>query len=84
MTPIPQEPSSKKEYWQNELDSLGVDTTKRPSELNDKDELEALADVIKQVYHQDYKTAYDYNNSSSSSSSSSDQTDRSKCQYTDA
>ncbi len=67
MTPISQQPfwkedhaPYKKEYWQNELESLGVDT-KRPNDLNDKVELEALAEGIKQVYYQDYKTAYGSN-----------------------
>ncbi len=44
-------------YWQNELKSLGIES-KRRSKLNDKEELQALADTIKQVYYQDYKTAY--------------------------
>jgi hypothetical protein len=46
---------------QVELDSLGIDC-KRKNELNDKEELEALATAIKEVYFQDYKTAYDDNN----------------------
>jgi hypothetical protein len=29
------------------------------NEFNDKQELEALASAIKEVYFQDYKTAYD-------------------------
>jgi hypothetical protein len=44
-------------WWHNELQSLGIEP-KRKSELNDKEELEALADTIKQVYYQDYKAAY--------------------------
>ena len=44
-------------YWQNELRSLGIES-KRKNQLNDKEELQALADSIKQVYYQDYKTAY--------------------------
>jgi hypothetical protein len=36
---------------QNKLRSLDID-------CNDKDELEALANAIKEVYFQDYKTAY--------------------------
>lgn len=44
-------------YWQNELRSLGIES-KRRSKLNDKEELQALADTIKQAYYQDYKTAY--------------------------
>jgi hypothetical protein len=47
----------KKEYWQNELRSLGIEP-KRQNDLNDKAELEALAESIKAVYYQDYKTAY--------------------------
>jgi hypothetical protein len=45
-------------YLQSELSSLGVDC-KRKNELNDKQELEGLATAIKEVYFQDYKTAYD-------------------------
>jgi hypothetical protein len=45
-------------YWQNELDSLGIEP-KRKTELNDdKEELEKLADIIKQAMFQDYKVAY--------------------------
>jgi hypothetical protein len=54
------ERTEKKDYWQNELDSLGIET-KRTNDLNDNDELAALADNIKQVYYQEYKTAYDEN-----------------------
>jgi hypothetical protein len=50
----------KKEYWQNELKSLGIEPS-RQNELNDKEELQALAEIIKQVYFQDYKTAYSGN-----------------------
>jgi hypothetical protein len=46
-------------YLQNELSSFGIDC-KRRNEFNDKDELEALATAIKEVYFQDYKTAYDH------------------------
>lgn len=44
-------------YLQAELKSLGIQP-KRTNELNDKGELEALANTIKEVYYQDYKTAY--------------------------
>ena len=44
-------------YLQSELSSLGIDC-KRKNELNDKEELEGLATAIKEVYFQDYKTAY--------------------------
>jgi hypothetical protein len=61
MTPIAEalkkEHTDKKDYWQNELNSLGVEP-RRQDELNDKEELEALAEIIKEVYYQDYKTAY--------------------------
>ena len=49
---------AKKGYWQNELDSLGIEP-KRKTELNDdKEEHEKLADIIKQEMFQDYKLAY--------------------------
>ncbi|MFL6483853.1 MAG: hypothetical protein ACJ70Z_03970 [Nitrososphaera sp.] len=44
-------------YWQNELDSLGIEP-KRKTELNDEEELEKLSDIIKQAMFQDYKVAY--------------------------
>ena len=47
----------KKHYWENELNSLGVEP-RRQNELYDKEELEALAEIIEEVYYQDYKTAY--------------------------
>jgi hypothetical protein len=63
MTPITEEAlkkehlSDKKDYWQNELKSLGIEP-RRQNELNDKEELQALAEIIKEVYFQDYKIAY--------------------------
>ena len=63
---LKEEHPDKKEYWQNELKSLGIEP-KRQNELNDKEELQALAEIIKEVYYQDYKTAY----SSSSSPANS-------------
>jgi len=56
MTPE-EEQMNKKTIWQSELKSLGIEQ-KRKNELNDRRELEALADNIKQVYYQDYKSAY--------------------------
>ena len=47
----------KNRYWQNELDSLGIEP-KQKKELNDEEELEKLADIIKQAMIQDYKIAY--------------------------
>jgi hypothetical protein len=44
-------------YWQSDLSFLGIDC-KRKIELNDKEELRALAVAIREVYFQDYKTAY--------------------------
>jgi hypothetical protein len=52
---LPQQ--TKKSYWQNELNSLGIEP-KQKTELNDDDELENLADIIKQAMFQDYKVAY--------------------------
>jgi hypothetical protein len=46
-------------YLHSELDSLGINC-KKLNELNDKEELEFLAVAIKEVYYQDYKTAYDH------------------------
>jgi hypothetical protein len=45
-------------YWQNELYSLGILEPKQKKELNDDEELEKLADIIKQAMFQDYKMAY--------------------------
>jgi hypothetical protein len=53
-----QQQQAKNGYWQNELDSLGIEP-RRKTELNDKEELENLADIIKQAMFQDYKVAYD-------------------------
>jgi hypothetical protein len=49
--------SDKKDYWENELKSLGIEP-RRQNELNGKEEeLQALAEIIKEVYYQDYKIA---------------------------
>ena len=52
-----QQQQAKNGYWQNELDSLGIEQ-KEKKELNDDEELENLADIIKQAMFQDYKIAY--------------------------
>jgi hypothetical protein len=65
----PSSPPYKKEYWQNELKSLGIEP-KQQNELNDRAELEALTEIIKQVYYQDYKTAYVKSSSSSNNTHS--------------
>jgi hypothetical protein len=51
---------TKNGYWENELYSLGiVDPKRKKKELNDnKEELENLADSIKQAMFEDYKLAY--------------------------
>lgn len=50
---------AKSGYWKNELCSLGVVEPIRSKELNDdKEELEYLADSIKQAMFEDYKLAY--------------------------
>ena len=51
------EQEDRKGFWENELNSLGIDP-KRKNDLNDKEELEALSDNIKQVYYQNFKLAY--------------------------
>jgi hypothetical protein len=73
MTPIAEafkkERTDKKEYWQNELKSLGIEP-QRQNELNDKEELQALAEIIKEVYFQDYKAAYSSNDNSNGNNNS--------------
>jgi hypothetical protein len=49
--------SSVVNYLKIELSSLAIECN-RTNELNDKQELEALANAIKEVYFQDYKIAY--------------------------
>jgi hypothetical protein len=52
---------TKKGYWQNELDSLGISEPKQKKESNDDDdddELENLSDIIKEAMFEDYKLAY--------------------------
>jgi len=53
-----QQLQAKNGYWQNELDSLGIEPKRKKAELNDEEELENLADIIKQAMFQDYKVAY--------------------------
>ena len=73
MTPIAEafkkERPDKKEYWQNELKSLGIEP-RRQNELNDKEELQALAEIIKEVYFQDYKAAYSSNSNGNNNNDS--------------
>lgn len=68
---LKKEHSDKKEYWQNELKSLGIE---EPDHLQNKpnekeEELQALAESIKSVYYQAYKTAYKSSNSNASNTS---------------
>jgi hypothetical protein len=51
---------AKNGYWESELHSLGiVDPKRKKKELKDnKEELENLANIIKQAMFQDYKLAY--------------------------
>ena len=53
-----QQQQAKNGYWQNELGSLGITEPNQKKELNDDEELEKLADIIKQAMFQDYKVAY--------------------------
>jgi hypothetical protein len=53
-----QQQQAKNGYWRNELESLGIVEPKQNKELNDEEELENLADIIKQAMFQDYKVAY--------------------------
>jgi hypothetical protein len=53
-----QQQQAKNGYWRNELDSLGIEPKRKKEELNDEEELEKLADIIKQAMFQDYKVAY--------------------------
>ena len=74
MTPIAEafkkERPDKKEYWQNELKSLGIEP-RRQNELNDKEELQALAEIIKEAYFQDYKAAYSSNSNNNNNNNNS-------------
>ena len=48
-----QQQHAKNRYWQNELDLLGIKPKQRKKELNENEELENLADIIKQATFQD-------------------------------
>jgi hypothetical protein len=45
-------------WWLNELESLGVSPKVCSNELNDKQEVSDLAENLKQVFYQEYKTTY--------------------------
>jgi hypothetical protein len=53
-----QQQQAKNGYWRNELNSLGIVEPKQKKELDDDEELEKLADIIKQAMFQDYKIVY--------------------------
>jgi len=50
----------RKGFWDADLRSLGIAPGKK-NELNDKVELQNLADNLKDAMYQDYKTAYGTN-----------------------
>ncbi len=79
MTPIAEalkkERPDKKDFWENELKSLGIEP-RRQNDLNDKEELQALAEMIKEVYFQEYKTAYGSNNNINSSPANSQRAEK--------
>jgi hypothetical protein len=47
-----------KKAEEKQLGSLGITEPNQKKELNDDEELEKLADIIKQAMFQDYKVAY--------------------------
>lgn len=47
----------KKQWWLNELESLGI-SPKKTNELNDQKEISNLTENIKQTLYQDYKSFY--------------------------
>jgi hypothetical protein len=47
----------KKQWWLNELESLGISPTKT-NQLNDKKEISNLAENIKQTLYHEYKIVY--------------------------
>jgi hypothetical protein len=49
-----------KGFWDADLRSLGIEPGKK-NELNDKVELQNLADNLKDMMYQDYKTAFGKN-----------------------
>ncbi len=51
-------------WWLNELESLGVSPKVCSNELNEKQEVSDLAENLKQVFYQEYKTIYNKNNNS--------------------
>lgn len=57
-TSIKEDFPEKYSWWLNELDSLGL-AVKKANGFNDIREVSSLADNIKQVLFQDYKTRYD-------------------------
>ena len=47
----------KKQWWLNELESLGI-SPKKTNQLNDKKEISNLAENIKQILYHEYKIVY--------------------------
>ena len=56
------EQNGRKDYWLDEPRSLGVEPKHDDEEINDSEELEALANSIKKVSYQDYKSACSHDN----------------------
>ena len=56
-TSIKKESEEKYSWWLNELNTLGL-AVKKANDLNDIREVSSLADNIKQVLFQEYKTRY--------------------------
>lgn len=81
MTPIAEaikkEHLDKKEYWENELKSLGMQPNLLQNKLNDEEaegkELHELAEDIKSAYYQAYKKAYSKGSTSSQGNNNKDE-----------
>jgi hypothetical protein len=56
---IKHENLEKKQWWLNELESLGLTTKgKKINEYNDQNEISSLTENIKQALYQEYKKAF--------------------------
>ncbi len=70
---LKKEHPEKKEYLQNELKSLGIvelDHLHNKPDDKEEEELQAMAESIKSVYYQAYKTAYSSSISNNNNDSS--------------
>lgn len=50
--------SERKQWWLNELNSLGISPKKTNEVCDKKEEVSHLAEKIKQTLYQEYKTTY--------------------------